>query len=42
MSVEQVEELVMSVMKHELNTVISLGGIIGVIIGVLNVIVQRI
>ena len=42
MSVEQVEELVMSVMKHELNAVISLGGIIGVIIGVLNVIVQRI
>ena len=42
MSVEQVEELVMSVMKHELNAVISLGGIIGVIIGVLNVVVQRI
>ena len=42
MSVEQVEELVMSVMKHELNAVISLGGIIGVLIGVLNVIVQRI
>lgn len=42
MSVEQVEELVMSVMKHELNAVISLGGIIGVIIGLLNVVVQRI
>ena len=42
MSVVQLEELVMSVMKHELNAVISLGGIIGVIIGVLNVIVQRI
>ena len=42
MSVEQVEELVMSVMKHELNAVISLGGLIGLIIGLLNVIVQRI
>ncbi|MBR6873372.1 MAG: DUF445 family protein [Ruminococcus sp.] len=42
MSVEQVEELVMSVMKHELNAVISLGALIGLIIGVLNVIVQRI
>ncbi len=42
MSVEQVEELVMSVMKHELNAVISLGGLIGVIIGLLNVAVQKI
>ncbi len=42
MSVEQVEELVMSVMKHELNAVISLGGLIGVIIGILNVVIQRI
>ena len=42
MSVEEVEELVMSVMKHELNAVISLGGLIGLVIGVLNVIIQRI
>lgn len=42
MSVVEVEELVMSVMKHELNAVISLGGLIGLVIGLLNVIVQRI
>ena len=40
MSVEEVEELVMSVMKHELNAVISLGALIGVVIGLLNIIVQ--
>ena len=40
MSVEEVEELVMSVMKHELNAVISLGALIGVIIGLLNILVQ--
>ncbi len=41
MSVEEVEELVMSVMKNELNAVISLGGLIGIIIGLLNLIVQK-
>ncbi|MBR6103249.1 MAG: DUF445 family protein [Ruminococcus sp.] len=40
MSVEEVEELVMSVMKQELNAVISLGGLIGIIIGLLNILVQ--
>lgn len=36
MSVEDIEELVMSVMKHELNAVISLGALIGIVIGLLN------
>ena len=40
MSVEEVEELVISVMKQELNAVISLGGLIGIIIGLLNILVQ--
>lgn len=42
MDVAQVEELVMSVMKNELNAVIDLGALIGVIIGLLNVLVQNI
>lgn len=39
MSVEMLEELVMSVMKNELQAVINLGALIGAIIGILNVFV---
>ena len=39
MSVEDIEALVMSVMKHELNAVISLGGLIGIVIGLLNLLI---
>ncbi|MBR6046170.1 MAG: DUF445 family protein [Ruminococcus sp.] len=42
MSVVEVEELVMSVMKHELNAVINLGALIGIVIGLLNLLVQSI
>lgn len=41
MDVIEVENLVMSVMKHELNAVINLGALIGIIIGFLNVFVQQ-
>lgn len=39
MSVEMLEDLVMSVMKNELQAVINLGALIGAIIGILNVFV---
>lgn len=39
MEVEELEHLVMSVMKHELQTVINLGALIGAIIGVVNIFV---
>ena len=40
MPVEDLETLVMSVMKHELNAVINLGALIGLIIGILNVVIN--
>lgn len=36
MSAEELETLVMSVMKKELNTIVNLGGLIGLILGLLN------
>jgi len=39
MEVEELERLVMSVMKHELQTVINLGALIGAIIGIINIFV---
>ncbi|SFQ25861.1 Protein of unknown function [Lachnospiraceae bacterium XBB1006] len=39
MEVEELERLVMSVMKHELQTVINLGALIGAIIGIVNIFV---
>lgn len=40
MPVEDLEKLVMSVMKKELNSVINLGALIGLVIGVLNVLIN--
>lgn len=37
MPVEEMEELVLSVMKKELSTVVNLGAVIGFAIGILNV-----
>lgn len=37
MPVEELERLIMSVMKRELNTIISLGALIGVLLGLLNI-----
>lgn len=37
MDVKELEELVMSVMKHELQAVINLGAVIGALIGTLNI-----
>lgn len=37
MDVLEVEELVLSVMKNELNTIVNLGALIGLLIGILNV-----
>lgn len=39
MDVEEIEELVLSVMKNELRTIVSLGGLIGFVIGIINVFV---
>lgn len=36
MDVEQVEEMVMTVMKKELNTIVNLGALIGLILGLFN------
>ena len=36
MSNEQLEELVLSVMKRELNLIVNLGALIGLILGCLN------
>lgn len=38
MTNEQLEELVLSVMKHELNLIVNLGALIGLILGCLNLI----
>ena len=37
MDVRELEDLVMSVMKNELQTVVNLGAVIGAIIGVVNI-----
>lgn len=37
MPVEEIEELVLSVMKKELSTVVNLGALIGFVIGILNI-----
>ena len=37
MSVEELETLVLSVMKNELNMIVSLGAVIGFVIGIVNV-----
>ncbi|MCF0122932.1 MAG: DUF445 family protein, partial [Ruminiclostridium sp.] len=37
MSVEQLEDLVMSVMKNELQAIINLGALIGAVIGIINI-----
>lgn len=39
MNVMELEKLVMSVMKNELNAVINIGALIGLVIGILNVII---
>ena len=36
MSVDELERLILSVMKKELNTIVSLGALIGIILGLLN------
>ena len=38
MPVDELERLLMSVMKKELNTIVSLGALIGVILGLFNMI----
>lgn len=37
MSADELEKLVMSVMKKELNTIVNLGALIGLVLGVLNI-----
>lgn len=37
MDVEEVEELVLSIMKHELSAVVNLGAVIGFILGIINI-----
>ena len=37
MSADELEALVMSVMKKELNTIVNLGALIGFILGLLNI-----
>ena len=39
MSVKELEELCMSVMKRELGAVINLGALIGFVIGIINIFV---
>lgn len=39
MSVDELEDLVLSVMKHELNLIVNLGALIGFILGLLNLII---
>ena len=36
MSVEELEKMVLSVMKKELNTIVSLGALVGGLLGILN------
>ena len=37
MDVLEIEELVLSVMKKELNTIVDLGALIGFVIGIVNI-----
>ena len=37
MDIDEIEDLVMSVMKNELQAVINLGALIGAVIGVINI-----
>jgi uncharacterized membrane protein YheB (UPF0754 family) len=37
MDVLEVEELVLSIMKKELNSVVNLGAVIGFVIGIINI-----
>jgi uncharacterized membrane protein YheB (UPF0754 family) len=37
MKVEELEALVMSVMKHELGMIVNLGALIGFVLGLVNV-----
>ena len=39
MDVKELEDLVMSVMKNELQTVVNLGALIGAIIGAVNILI---
>ena len=41
MAVDELEHMVMSVMKKELNTIVNLGAIIGFLIGILNIFFKR-
>ena len=38
MSTDELEDLVLSVMKHELSLIVNLGAIIGLVLGMLNLI----
>ena len=37
MDVMELEDMVLSVMKKELNTIVNLGALIGFVIGILNI-----
>ena len=37
MEVDELEDMVMAVMKKELNTIVNLGALIGCLIGILNI-----
>ena len=39
MDVEEVEELILSMMKKELGTVVNLGAVIGLVLGLINVLI---
>jgi len=39
MEVSELEDLVMQVMKNELQTIVNLGALIGAVIGVINIFV---
>ena len=39
MTVDELEDMVLAVMKKELNTIVRLGGLIGFILGLLNIFV---
>ncbi|MBR5047162.1 MAG: DUF445 family protein, partial [Eubacterium sp.] len=40
MKVEEVEDLVLSIMKKELGTIVNLGAVIGFILGLMNVLIM--
>ena len=37
MNVRELEDLVMTVMKNELQTIVNLGAVIGAVIGIINI-----